>query len=572
MAIDVSAPGQAKHNVISYYPLTDGHQQKLAGSIEEPLDFIAIGRLRNLRPVALLRKIRALRADRMTVAIENENARAVAGPLMMVAALSGSRRVYVSWPDGELEYVPRAKIVAHLFRLAGAQVSGRLAVRRANTDLRRLEGWPAIAPKADMARRSVLYLDANLSFGIAAGGSVGHIRGVIDALARTGFDVDYASCKVRPTPLANYLSVPPPDLYGFPPEINSYTFNSIYQNFLAKAVLTRRYSFIYQRMSLHNFTGALMRQKLEVPLVLEFNGSEVWVAANWSEKLRMQDMAIKAEAASLLNADIVVAVSKVLGEQVAAAGVPRDRIVVYPNGIDPSIFDPARFSRADKQKLRDRYGIPSDATVATFIGTFGMWHGVDFLARAIRRLVEDEPDWLAQHKLHFLLVGDGLKMLEVSEILAPAPVAAHVTLTGLVPQAQAPGYLAASDIFLSPHVPNPDGTPFFGSPTKLFEYMAMHRPIVAADLDQIGAVLRGTYLGDAPSEGPMAALYTPGDEAAFIEALKVVVENPHASIAMADQARRAALEFYTWDKHVEAILDRIAARGENRLTQHASPR
>jgi glycosyltransferase involved in cell wall biosynthesis len=133
-----------------------------------------------------------------------------------------------------------------------------------------------------------------------------------------------------------------------------------------------------------------------------------------------------------------------------------------------------------------------------------------------------------------------------------------VTLTGLVPQAGAPAYLAASDVFLSPHVPNPDGTPFFGSPTKLFEYMAMGKPIVAADLDQIGEVLRGTYLDETPSpEGPLAELYTPADENAFVAAFRRVVENPEHSATMGARARDAALQSYTWDRHVEKILGRL---------------
>jgi glycosyltransferase involved in cell wall biosynthesis len=79
------------------------------------------------------------------------------------------------------------------------------------------------------------------------------------------------------------------------------------------------------------------------------------------------------------------------------------------------------------------------------------------------------------------------------EIAQRDGVGEFVTFTGLVPQEEGPKYLAACDILASPHIPNPDGTPFFGSPTKLFEFMAMGKGIVASDLDQIGQILENRY-------------------------------------------------------------------------------
>src|SRR5207237_125725 len=80
----------------------------------------------------------------------------------------------------------------------------------------------------------------------------------------------------------------------------------------------------------------------------------------------------------------------------------------------------------------------------------------------------------------------------------------------LVPQDDGPEHLAAADLLVSPHVTNPDGTPFFGSPTKLFEYMAMGRPIVASDLEQIGQTLE---------HGRTAWLVPPGDVEALADAM-----------------------------------------------------
>ena len=52
---------------------------------------------------------------------------------------------------------------------------------------------------------------------------------------------------------------------------------------------------------------------------------------------------------------------------------------------------------------------------------------------------------------------------------------------------EVPGYLAASDVLVSPHARVRD---FIGSPIKLFEYMASGRAIVASRVAQIGEILR----------------------------------------------------------------------------------
>ncbi len=245
-------------------------------------------------------------------------------------------------------------------------------------------------------------------------------------------------------------------------------------------------------------SGVLLRDELKVPLVLEFNGSEVWAQRHWGEPLKLEALGNAVERVSLRHADLVVMVSQPLVEQAVALGAARERVLFYPNGIDPQVFDPARFTAQDA-RARARGARRSRPTPAllTFVGTFGTWHGTDVLATAIRRLIDAERAWLERQRVHFLYVGDGALAPKVRAILGDGTGAPFVTLAGTRPQAETPRTLAASDILLSPHVPNPDGTPFFGSPTKLFEYMAMAKPIVASDLDQIGWVLKGWRPGEA---------------------------------------------------------------------------
>jgi glycosyltransferase involved in cell wall biosynthesis len=543
--------------VISYYELSENFRNSIASDADQ-ISFSTIGRLRERGLLVAFRAIRLLKAKRMTIAVEDESSRHLAGPLILLAAASGSKQIDVLWPDRTAELISYRKIILWIFRIIGAQISSRLAYRRAQRQVKAFQHGALHPARPPVASRRILYLDANIPVGTTVGGSVAHTRGVIDGFVSSGFDVDHASGKTFSTDLAGArtFKVPFGDFAAFPPELNYYTFNRVFDCHAERFAVARQYAFIYQRMSVHNFTGAALRRKLGIPLILEYNGSEVWAAANWGRKLRLHEMATRAERASLENADLVVTVSKALAEELAAAGVDRDRIVVYPNCIDPKIFDPDRFSRGELLDLRKQLNVPIDARLATFIGTFGAWHGIVFLAKAIRRMIDDDRAWVINRQLHFLLIGDGLKMDEVRALLGEAPYSDFVTLTGAIPQASAASHLGVSDIFLCPHVPNPDGSAFFGSPTKLFEYMAMARPIIAADLDQIGDVLRGIYFGAVDPSDPMAELFTPGDEADFLAALRKLVEDPAGANEMAANARATALAFFTWDHHVATILSR----------------
>jgi glycosyltransferase involved in cell wall biosynthesis len=301
---------------------------------------------------------------------------------------------------------------------------------------------------------------------------------------------------------------------------------------------------------------------LKLPLVIEYNGSEVWVQKNWGRPLTHGRLAALAEDACLRHAHLVVTISEVLRDELVERGVEPRRIVCYPNCIDPRMFDPARFSAADNNQLRSLHQIAPDALVGLFLGTFGAWHGVEVLAETIRRLAFEKADWLRRHKLHFLLVGDGAKMASVRQTLSDRRCQEFYTLTGLVEQAEAPRYLAAADLLLSPHVANADGSRFFGSPTKLFEYMAMGKPIVASDLDQIGQVLRNSlYVASLPTDPPssdnseLSLLCPPGDVGGLIRGIEFLAENPAWRPVLGGNARNKALSEFTWDRHVGAILE-----------------
>src|SRR5205807_5254955 len=103
----------------------------------------------------------------------------------------------------------------------------------------------------------------------------------------------------------------------------------------------------------------------------------------------------------------------------------------------------------------------------------------------------------------------------------------RVSLPGLVPYTDMPAYLAACDVLVSPHGRQADGGEFFGSPTKLFEYMAAGRPIVASAVGQIAEVLR---------DEQSALLVPPDDPQALCKAIVRLVDDAFFRARLAQAA------------------------------------
>jgi glycosyltransferase involved in cell wall biosynthesis len=233
--------------------------------------------------------------------------------------------------------------------------------------------------------------------------------------------------------------------------------------------------------------------------------------------------------------------------------------------VDAAEFDPARFGDDVRAAIRKRFGIPGDALLYTFVGTFGTWHGTDVLASAILSLREKSGDWLRETRAHFLFVGDGPLGADARQRLATPVDEGLVTFIGLRGHEETPSLLAASDVLLAPHKPNEDGSRFFGSPTKLFEYMSMARLIVASDLDQIGEVLRGYGARDETTEAgeaPAGILVRPGDPDSLAEGMRRAGSMPESDrLAIGRRARAIVLRALTWDRNVETMVRHLLEKG-----------
>ena len=389
-----------------------------------------------------------------------------------------------------------------------------------------------------------LYLRSDLSFGVRAGGSVGHIAGVVNELehfaAPPVFITTDEVATVNPH-IQQHLVAPSEAFWNFK-ELPTFVLNDTLEAETARVLAGRTPSFVYQRYSLNNYTGLRIARKTGAPLVVEYNGSEVWMSRHWGRPLAHEALSDRIERLNLRAADLVVVVSRAMKEEVVSRGVDAARVLVNPNGVDPDRYSPD----VDGSAVRAQYGV-KDAIVVGFIGTFGPWHGAETLARAYVALRAKDSGLASRIRL--LMIGAGATLAEVRRILSDGGALDSTVFTGLVPQEDGAKYLAACDVLVSPHVPNPDGTPFFGSPTKLFEYMAMGKGIVASRLDQIGEVLE---------DMTTALLVPPGDVAALANGIARLAGDPALRDRLGAAARRTVLERYTWREHTRRTIDQLA--------------
>lgn len=390
------------------------------------------------------------------------------------------------------------------------------------------------------------YVRSDLIYGLTAGGSVGHIAGVLNSLDRFTGPPVFLTTDAIPTvrsEIETHVIAPGADFCGYE-MLPAFHFGRVMGREAAARVAGRQVSFVYQRYSVGSLAGLETARRLDAPFVLEYNGSEVWISRTWGRPLPHARLARRIEDALVCAADLVVVVSRPLANELVARGVREERILVNPNGVDTDRYSPT----VDGSPVRRRHGLEGKQVVG-FIGTFGLWHGAEVLAEAFGLLIERHPRWRDSARL--LMVGDGPTLTHVVSALERHAARDLAVLTGLVPQADGPAHLAACDILVAPHVPNRDGSPFFGSPTKLFEYMAMGKGIVASELDQLGEVLR---------HSDTALLVRPADPAVLAEAIRRLLEDPSLAERLGRAARAVAVARHSWHEHTRRIVEALERR------------
>ena len=400
--------------VFTSHPLARaGARQMLSDRFGPKLHFINLSTLRAGGMVAAASELRQLKADLKVVAVENRGASFYLKMLILCSCLMKTRRGLVCFlDDGECISLSGGLVLQSTVSIGLGAIQNTFAFLRAVVSLGSGVTRSRLR-RFDMQNTSCMYINGNLMYGVRAGGALGHIAGVANALVDKGYEVSYASTMplqglnsdVGYYRLKCNVTCPMPVDWA----LFSHSCDLIGQ--IKKAITDvseRPPGFIYQRLSRSNYLATSLRRQSDVPLVVEYNGSEAWGSKrNWGYGTFFSGLSRKAELQTLHAADLVVTVSSVLRDELVAEGIDPDRVVYYPNCVDVSMFSPDGYSVEQRRELLTAINVPQDSVVAGFIGTFGTWHGIPFLCDAIRQLIDTNSQWVRDKKLVFVICGDG---------------------------------------------------------------------------------------------------------------------------------------------------------------------
>lgn len=321
------------------------------------------------------------------------------------------------------------------------------------------------------------------------------------------------------------------------PEI-AFEFAEICYNILAAIRLRRAISrfkpdVVYERYALFLMAGVVSSRSRGIPIVLEMNDSAV---VERVRRLMLKGLASRFERWILERATGIVFVSTQFRSDCERHYRSLPPSIVSANCADTRVFDPELF---DKAAIRRELGIPADACVAGYVGGFVHWHRVQWFVSGIAPSLKQHP------KLVLLLVGDGVERAPVLEICGRFGLANQLVLPGKVRHEDVPRMIAAMDFAVLPD------SNVFGSPMKLFEFMAMKVPVVAPDVPPIAEVVRN---------GETGWLFPRGDLAACIAQTLATAGLGAGLSATGSAARMEIVQRRQWKHNAEALIELASSR------------
>lgn len=547
-----------------------GELELVAASPEELDGLITALNDRLRRPLPVIARALDRRRDWAELAdyAETRSANAIAIPVRRNAALElrkAASRALTAGYTGPAQRLAAQALARHpddrFAQQTWENATDQLTVVR--------EGWhastPASRPAYEPRPRAVLAMLAQ-SLPHMSGGYATRTHGLLTGLANHGWDVE-AVTRLG-FPYDRWTMLDPRRVDDFD-EIDGIRYHRLlqangpgyfpqhplasYVDRYAAAIVqhARRHRPAMLQASSFYVNGLATRQaaaKLGVPYVYEMRGLEDLMKVSRDPGFDVSDrqkFLDTVELGSCLGAERVFVITEALRREMAARGVPEEKLVVLPNGVHPDLFQP----RERDAELEDELGLRGK-TIIGYAGGMVDYEGLELLLEAVAELRErrsgpDGPDF------HLVIVGSGPHQPVVQATAERLRLGSDVlTFTGRVPHEEVSRYLSLFDIAPFPRLPLPVCELI--SPIKPFESMAMGKAVIVSSVAALTEIV---------TDGSTGLVFEKGSSTDLARIIERYLDDPALRSAMGDAARSWVLAERDWGK----LVDRMSVEYEQIL-------
>ena len=213
-----------------------------------------------------------------------------------------------------------------------------------------------------------------------------------------------------------------------------------------------------------------------------------------------------------------------------AEGVEPGKIRVTHNAVNPAKIACAVNAATGSDK--------SDEVVVGFVGSLRSWHGIDLFMQAIPKVLQANP------RVVFRIVGSGELEGEFRRFVDRAGRASRVLFVGRVSHEEALAHVVNMDIAVMPN------SNAYGSPMKIFEYMALGKATIAPRLGPLEEII---------CDGVTGILIDPDNQNSLCGAIVELAQDAALRETIGRRAKEYVLGHHTWRKNAEQIVEAFAA-------------
>ncbi len=240
---------------------------------------------------------------------------------------------------------------------------------------------------------------------------------------------------------------------------------------------------------------------------------------------------VRAERFAARRCHKIISVAEAMTRKAVAAGVaPPEKFVTVYSGME---VEPFIAARAAREEVRRRLGYAPEHFVVAKLARLFELKGHEYVLAAAREVAAKHP------QARFLFIGDGVLRGRLEARVRQLGLGERVRFAGLVPAAEVPGYLAASDLLVHASLRE-------GLPRAVPQALLVGTPVVAFDEDGAPEVVR---------DGETGLLVPSRDAAALARAIRRMIEEPELARSTAAAGRDLAAKTFPAERMVERIAE-----------------